>query len=192
MKIPFLPTKATLFHIGGSDELGQFTKPITGRLTLNELRTEIAEIFDLVPIEEKQDINYVINPVDLLKSFTDNIVNEIQVANQNLFHQLTSKQENGIFRTFEMDYERILDGELEDGNRLPNDLNEIFVHHKKNFFGIKDFIWSDKNHSHDFQSNIQNITNEFGVLVNILLMNITVQFKRKGSKKYFNNNPNYG
>lgn len=187
MKIPFLPTKATLFHIGGSDELGQFTKPITGRMPLNELRTEIAEIFDLRPIEEKQDINYVINPVDLLKSFTDDVVKEIRRSNQDLFHKLITKQENGIFRSFEMDYERILDGALEDGNRLPNDLNEIFMHHKNHFFALKDFIWNDNNYGPKFQSNIQNIAAEFGILINILLMNITVQFKRKGSKKYFNN-----
>lgn len=187
MKIPFLPTKATLFHIGGSDELGQFTKPITGRMPLNELRTEIAEIFDLVPIEEKQDINYVINPVDLLKSFTDDVVKEINRSNENLFNKLITRQENGIFRSFEMDYERILDGELEDGNRLPNDLNEIFMHHKKHFFTLKDFTYNDKNYGLRFQSNIDNIANEFGILINILLMNITVQFKRKGSKKYFTN-----
>lgn len=188
MKIPFLPTKATLFHIGGSDELGQFTKPITSRMPLNELRTEIAEIFDLMPIEEKQNINYVINPVDLLKSFTDDVVKEINRSNQDLFNRLLTKQENGIFRSFEMDYERILDGELEDGNRLPNDLNEIFIHHKNIFFDLEEFIRNDNNYGHKFQSNINNIAAEFGILINILLMNITVQFKRKGSKKYFNKN----
>lgn len=187
MKIPFLPTKATLFHIGGSDELGQFTKPITGRMPLNELRIEIAEIFDLIPIEEKQEINYVINPVDLLKSFTDNVVKEIRMSNQDLFHKLITRQENGIFRSFGMDYERILDGALEDGNRLPNDLNEIFMHHKNLFFALKDFIYNDNNHGIRFQSNIHNVAAEFGILINILLMSITVQFKRKGSKKYFNN-----
>lgn len=184
MKTPFLPTKATLFHIGGSDELGQFTKPITGRLPLNELRTEIAEIFDLVPIEEKQDINYVINPVDLLNSFTANMLKEIHLTQQNFFNQLVSKHEDGVFRSFEMDYERILDGELEDGNKLSNDLNEIFIYHKKIFLKTNAFI----HNGNKMVSNITNISNEFGILVNVLLMNITVQFKRKGSKKYFNNN----
>lgn len=186
MNIPFLATKAKLLHIGGNDELGQFTTPLTNRLPPEDFRIAVAEILNLVPIEEQNHITYVINPVDLLKSFTDNIVKEIEIANQNLFNQLTSKQEYGIFRTFEMDYERILDGELEDGNKLANDLNEIFIYHKNIFLRKKAFIYD--NYEGKNKSNIKDVASEFGILVNILLMNITVQFKRKGAKKYFNNN----
>lgn len=96
MKPPFIATTAEVFHIGGNDASGHYTTPLTDRLPPEEFRKVVADILDLVPIEEKTDITFVIDPVRLLKVFTDNIINEIEKVNNNLFNRLMGLPNNSI------------------------------------------------------------------------------------------------
>lgn len=172
---PLFPKHIHLF-IGGRDKnTGNFIPHISPGMSPESMRNFVAETFDLVPVDDQNETPSQLLSLDMekvLHGVVNHFLEGIRAENLYVFKSFVQYDEGGIFRSFAKFYNRIRKGKFQPPAELQIGLNRLYAHYQKVFNDTQDFIINSSNQS---VSNTK-LSENFSVLVNVLLMSILCDF----------------
>lgn len=180
-----LPPHIELF-IGGRDKnSGNFTPHISPDMSPDNMRIFVAETFDLVPVDDQdeetpsQSIN--LDMAQVLHGIVNHFLEGIRAENNFLFKRFIDYDRDGIFRSFARSYQRIRDGKIQPSITMQEGLDRLFKHYHSEFNNAQDFVPNPQHNpqSHgtkQYVSNVNELTESFSILVNVLLMSIFCEY----------------
>lgn len=183
LQYPLFPKHIELF-IGGRDlRTGAFIPHITKNMSLECMRTFLAETFDLVPQEDQQSQSINLSMQTVLNSILNNFLVALDGQGKYLVDQLVEYDQKGVFLRFQKTFERINKGTLVPPSDLQMGLSKLLEFHFKKFLNINDMIPGEPPRTRNYVSNTAEMRSHFSILVNVLLMSILCDFHE--DKKYF-------
>lgn len=169
----------------------QFEKQATPAMPSSELRPILCEMFDLVPVEDMKTGTQQINIETFLNQLMAGIKEALIDSNNSLFNKFIEYDQNGSISQFSQHFNRIMDGNFPIGSSLETNIIKLFEVHKTDFLKLQFFVFNQnarREGKPSFKSNTDIIYEQFELLMNLLLMNMTLQYKMTDNKKYYKDN----
>ena len=176
-QLPLLPTEATLYFVGGVDKHGKFTRPLTDRHELDDLKTLVAEwrAVDLTAQDTQSTNLCFVVTQDLIQSFAESLRSDIRKDLTALYEKFKTDDLNAIMRTFNMRCQNIIKWQYkQDAERFQDRISEQINYQKDKFFQVKASYRVDGTRTPNWFSNAHSLYENFAVLRNLLGISMLV------------------
>lgn len=168
------------------DAHGPLAQRILQELPIEEFFDGITKVDDadnaVDGISSEDLMHFTVSVESMLKHFTDNIVELINNANNQLFNKFVQYDEGGIFRAFAANYYRIMSGRNPNIETLMMGIHRLYAHYFKEFRTLPDFRRNKYlERFYDSENNrkvypIDLIAENFAMLINIFCMNLMCEY----------------
>lgn len=162
---------------------GELSQRILQELPVEDFFQEITKVDDDVEGITGEDLmHFTVTVESMLKHFTDNIVELINNANNQLFNKFIEYDQGGIFRTFAAKYNRIILGRISNIEPLMMGIHRLYAHYFKEFKKTPDFrrnkhlisFYDSENNRYVYPIDL--IAENFAMLINVLCMNMMCEY----------------
>lgn len=171
-----------------NSQTGQISNQVTTHMPRAQFRHALCDMYNLVKVEEIEDKGFEFPVEKFVEELMGSIRHELQVANSQLFKQFVKFKHDGVLTLYSQKFNRLMNNELEADTPLESNLTDILMFHKNEFFKLEaviQYVQNSYNNNWWYKSNINAVYEEFQILMNLLVMYMSIQYKAINNKKYY-------
>lgn len=169
-------------------QTGQLGNQLTTHMPRSQLRHALCDMYNLVKVEDVKDQGFELPVGKFVEELMYSIRHELQINNSQLVKQFVKFKHDGVLTLYSQKFNRLINGELEADTPLESNLTDLLMFQKNEFFKLESVIqYTHNSHTNDwrYRSNITAVHEEFKVLMNLLVMSMSIQYKAINNKKYY-------
>lgn len=169
---------------------GKLKQRVLEELPIDEFFSDLIRVDDEVEgITGEDFIQFTVSVESMLKHFTDNIVDLVSNAQNEVFNRYVEYDEGGIFRDFAANYNRIQSGRNPGIHNILSGIHRLYAHYFKEFQKTPAFkkdeyltrFYSKESGRRAYPIDL--IAEHFAMLINLLCMNMMCEYY--GDKEEF-------
>lgn len=167
-------------------QTGQLSSQLTTHMPRAQFRHALCDMYNLVKVEDVEDKGFEFPVEKFVEELMHSIRHELQINNSQLVEQFVKFKYDGVLTLYSQKFNRLMNGELEADTPLESNLTELLLFHKNEFLKLRAVVehvlrpddwW--------YKSNISVVYEEFQILMNLLVMYMSIQYKAINNKKYY-------
>ncbi|MHA3099382.1 hypothetical protein [Acinetobacter brisouii] len=167
-------------------QTGQISSQLTTHMPRAQFRHALCDMYNLVKVEDVEDKGFEFPIEKFVEELMYGIRHELQLANSQLFKQFVKFKHEGVLTQYSQKFSRLMDGKLEADTPLEANLTDVLMFHKNEFLNLQAVIkHSSRNNDWYYQSNISVVYKEFQIVMNLLVMYMSIQYKAINNKEYY-------
>lgn len=167
-------------------QTGQLSSQLTTHMPRAQFRHALCDMYNLVKVENVEDTGFEFPVEKFVEELMHSIRHELQINNSQLVKQFVKFKHDGVLTLYSQKFNRLMNGELEADTPLESNLTELLMFHKNEFLKLQAAIEHVQGPNHWwYKSNISVVYEEFQILMNLLVMYMSIQYKAINNKKYY-------